>query len=156
RSCVAKSAGDSVDVRSSRDPAVDHLYGGARVFGIVVSGGWGRVAERRFQKHAAADEQAQFDFGTFSRGGISVSAAEERADRFGRCGERAVRARKRAGIAALVKRRARGFRIRRKRVRARRAVGGANRMTLLIGALTIGFILSLLALGVFISFRVFA
>src|SRR6266852_7402552 len=31
-----------------------------------------------------------------------------------------------------------------------------GRMTLLIGALTIGFILSLLALGVFISFRIFA
>jgi len=29
-------------------------------------------------------------------------------------------------------------------------------MSLLIGALTIGFILSLLALGVFISFRVFS
>src|SRR5258708_2752692 len=35
-------------------------------------------------------------------------------------------------------------------------MGGADRMTLLIGALTIGVILSLLALGVFISFRVFA
>src|SRR5213592_881393 len=31
-----------------------------------------------------------------------------------------------------------------------------GRMTLLIGALTIGLILSLLALGVFISFRIFA
>src|SRR4051795_1146760 len=33
---------------------------------------------------------------------------------------------------------------------------GRGRMTLLIGALTIGLILALLALGVFISFRIFA
>src|SRR5262249_36269577 len=53
----------------------------------------------------------------------------------------------------------------RKRVRARRVLGrapGARRsredfsMTALLSALTIGLILSLLALGVFISFRVFA
>ena len=67
-----------------------------------------------------------------------------------------VRRHRRAGRAAPAERQPPGRGRRPERVHARRVLDwGHRRMTLLIGALTVGLILSLLALGVFISFRIF-
>ena len=80
-------------------------------------------------------------------------------------GHRAVRIRKSARRPSSAHRRPPGSGSAAKRIRARRmldqrrfgsSVQSSPTMSLLIGTFTIGFILSLLALGVFISFRIFA
>src|SRR5690348_8526605 len=96
--------------------------------------------------------------GTLPRRRIFLPSAQERQNRLESNDQGPVRNRNPAGRSPPSGRRSR-IPCRPERIRARRLLDQPDRgvpMSLLIGSMTIGFILALLAFGVFISFRIFA
>src|SRR4029077_4618931 len=142
----------------SGDSRLAFFLHGASLRALACPGrGSGFVGAFRTVRSAAASAWRRRRFvRSLSRRRFFLPPLAQGRDRFESHGHGALRVRKSARRSSSAYRRPPGRGPAAERIRTRRVLDRRNYMSLLIGTFTIGFVLSLLALGVFISFRIFA